>query len=199
MEKHIEIALANAEAALQFIDPWARVIAVQDDVRMARVLEELRAKYDVEDITLESYTKEHDIYVYAELRLDVPCEYPNDDYPERYWEMPEFSLWTPRKYNEEYYSYGINLCTHKDTIDVCRFKECSRGTPYTVEWIGSHKTTQQRAERLQRLIELDAPKIICFHEEMSLRRAEYMIDVKLNRLLQDLHEQADIDAVFVQM
>ena len=199
MEKHIEIALANAQAALLFIDPWARVIAVQDDVRMARVLEELVMKYNIEGVTMESYTKDHDIYVYAELRMDVPCAYPDDIHPERYWEMPEFSLCAPRKYNEEYYSYGINLCTHKDTIDVCRFKECSRGTPYTVEYISSHKTTQQRAERLQRLIELDAPKIICFHEEMSLRRAEYMIDVKLNRLLQDLHEQADIDAVFVQM
>ena len=68
-----------------------------------------------------------------------------------------------------------------------------------MEYISSHKTIQHVAERLQRLIELDAPKIICFHEEMSLRRAEYMIDVKLNRLLQDLHEQADIDAVFAQM
>ena len=199
MEKHIEIALANAEAALQFIDPWARVIAVQDDVRMARVLEELVKKYNIEGVTMESYTKDHDIYVYAELRMDVPCAYPDDIHPERYWEMPEFSLWTPRKYNEEYHSYGINLQLHKAAMSACRFKDGTRLTPYTVEYISSHKTIQHVAERLQRLIELDAPKIICFHEEMSLRRAEYMIDVKLNRLLQDLHEQADIDAVFVQM
>ena len=197
MEKHVQIALNNAREALAFIDPWARVVTIIDTKRQKMVLDELNEKYRFygED-AIQQLTD--DLQCIVELRLAVPG-HEGDDYPDHHMDYPEFYMCAPRKYNEEYYSYGINLQLHKDAMSACRFKDGTRLTPYTVGYISSHKTTQQRAARLQRLIELDAPKIIQFHEEMSLRRAEYMIDVKLNRLLQDLHEQAEIDAVFVQM
>ena len=176
MEKHIEIALANAQAALLFIDPWARVIAVQDDVRMARVLEELVKKYNIEGVTMESYTKDHDIYVYAELRMDVPCAYPDDIYPERHMDMPEFYLCAPRKYNEEYYRYRVGLTLEDRSISACQWPQ-GRQTPYTVEYIAEAKTQTQRKERFDHLVELGAPSTICFHEELMLRSWEYMLPI----------------------
>ena len=74
MEKHIEIALANAEAALQFIDPWARVIAVQDDVRMARVLEKEAENPLNQAIAIMAYRRPEMVCKQSSTSKQVLCD-----------------------------------------------------------------------------------------------------------------------------
>lgn len=188
MEKHVQIALENAKAALAYIDPWATIAAIQDIKRYKMVLAELNEKYGFagEDSIRVDQT---DILCYVTLRMEVPGEDEQGAYddPSHYMDMPEFNLWRPRKYHDVWmprqyldpkfqYSVGFNII--EKTADACRFQQ-GRNTPYTVEFIASRFTKEQREERLARLIELDAPKIILLHEELKLREWEYMLPVVL--------------------
>lgn len=173
MEKHVQIALENAKAALAFIDPWARVTHIKDVQKYNAVLAELNVKYG---FTGEDAIQHDDLEVqcYAELRLHI--EHDEDEGLEPSCEMycPEFWLGKPRKYNDEYYAYGVYFEMCKKTIEACSY---GRDTPYSVEIICTRKVKAQRQERLERLIELDAPKIILLNEEMFIRAEEYMVRV----------------------
>ncbi len=173
MEKHIQIALENAKAALAFIDPWARVVAVQDNVKYQAVLSQLCLKYGFTDEDV--ITVDHsDVVCYVDLRLVVSQE--EDDFYACYEYLPEFDLVTPRKYNEEYNQYHVLIVLHERSIHACARRE-NRQTPYTVDSINERRTKQMIQQRIDRLNELDAPAIIKLYEELKFRADEYMVAV----------------------
>ena len=173
MEKHVQIALANAQSAIAFVDPWARITHVKDVQKYNAVLAELNVKYG---FTGEDAIKHNDLDIecYAELRLDIPLDEEGCLLDDTEMWYPEFWLGKPKKYNDEYYAYGVQFEMDVRTIRACDY---GRETPYTVEAIFSRKAKSQRQERMARLIELDAPKIILLNEEMFVRAEEYMIQV----------------------
>lgn len=173
MEKHVQIALANAQAALAFIDPWAKVVAIKDVVKYNAVLAELCEKYNFtgDDVIHHDDTE---ISCFVDMRLVVSNEL--DDFMCCYEYQPEFDLLTPRQYNEEFNQYSLHFELDAKAIHACSYME-GRQTPYTVETICERRTNDMIKLRMERLEILDAPAIIKLNEELKYRQDEYMVRV----------------------
>lgn len=174
MEKHVQIALENAKAALAFIDPWAKVVAIKDVVKYNVVLAELNEKYGFvgEDAIMHD---DLEISCYVDMRLAVPSE--EDDFMDCYLYAPEFDLFSPRKYNEEFNQYAVHFEMCEKCIKTCSHHDGARGTPYSVETINERRTMDMIKLRMERLEALDAPAIIKLNEELKYRQDEYMVRV----------------------
>lgn len=178
MKGYLQQAIENAQQALAYIDPNAKLLRIRDMDKYREAQIEMFNKYSVgfspEELRVQTDAetgKYPELYCECEMFLDI--SYGEDGDEELYY--PELCMSFQRKYNSESKTYAVIMDVVGQASKAVNY---GRRTPYTVQSIMDLIPVEESKERLARIVELQAPMAIAAHEDLMLNKDMFMVQVQ---------------------